>query len=82
MALEGVVLDPLTIVQLPSSNGQLVFPEYSRSPEDPFLKTIEKAQKKWAILTDETNMPLTVLDADGFIRHACSHYCFAIRFPT
>lgn len=70
MSQEGVDLDPLSIIQLPSSNGHPVFPEYSQSPEDPFLKTIEKSQKKWVILTDETNKPLMVLDADGFIRHA------------
>nr|WP_319492634.1 hypothetical protein [uncultured Desulfobacter sp.] len=29
MAQEGVLLDPLSIVQLPSSNGQPVFPAYS-----------------------------------------------------
>ena len=70
MAQEGVDVDPLSIVQLPSSNGQPLFPEYSQSPRDSFLTTIEKSQKKWVIITDEADTPLMVLDADSFIRHA------------
>ncbi len=70
MAQEGVDLDPASIIQLPSANGQLIFPAYTQSPEDPFLRTIEKSGKKWVIFTDETNDPKMVMDADCFIRHA------------
>ncbi len=70
MAQEGVDLDPASIVQLTSSNGELIFPDYAQSPEDPFLRTIEKSGKKWVIFTDEANNPKLVLDADCFIRHA------------
>lgn len=67
---EGETLDPMSIIELPSSNGELIFPEYEQTPSDPFLKSIEKSGKKWVVLTDSHAEPILILDSDSFIRHA------------
>lgn len=67
---EGVTIDPMNIVELPSEKGRLIFPEYEQSAQDPFLKAVERSGKKWVILTDGSQRPVLVLDADSFIRHA------------
>ncbi len=82
---EGKTLDPMSIIALPSENGQLVFPAYAPSASDPFLRQIEKSGKKWVVLTNEADIPLLVLDADSFLRHSLfkqppphpSWYCHA-----
>lgn len=65
---EGVVVDPRSIITLPSRDGRLTFPEISRTPADPFLRKIQASGKKWVIIVDETGLPRGVLDADGFLR--------------
>jgi hypothetical protein len=70
IAREGQILDAMSIIELPSENGQLVFPEYQQKASDPFLGQIEKSGKKWVVFTDAKKMPAWVLDADGFLRHA------------
>lgn len=67
---EGETLDPMSIITLPSENGQLIFPPYKQEASDPFLREIEKSGKKWVVLTDENYVPLLVIDTDCFLRHA------------
>ncbi len=67
---EGEPLDLMSVVQLPSENDQLIFPEFKPDASDPFLRRIERSGKKWVVLTNEKNMPRLVLDADSFLRHA------------
>ena len=70
IAHEGQALDAMSIIELPSENGQLIFPEYQQAASDPFLRQIEKSGKKWVVFTDLEKMPVSVLDADSFLRHA------------
>jgi hypothetical protein len=70
VAGEGEPIDPASIVSLPMEEGLPVFPQFERSPTDPFLKQIESSGKKWVIVTDDVGTPVVVLDADGFLRGA------------
>ena len=65
---EGGVIDPNSIIQLPFVDGQPVFPEFERSPDDPFLQKVQASTKKWVIITDEDANPRLVLDSDAFLR--------------
>lgn len=62
------MLDPASIVALPYTGGNLVFPNFTNSPDDPFLRRIQQSSKKWVILADEKNTPHFALDADNFLR--------------
>jgi hypothetical protein len=71
---EGEQVDPDSVIALPmSKNGLPVFPVHERSSKDPFLRQIERSEKKWVILTDLEGEPQMVLDSDGFLRHALFH---------
>lgn len=67
---EGEPVDPASIISLPWGEIGPVFPVFTASADDPFLKAIEASGKKWVIVTDEHNEPKLVLDSDGFLRHA------------
>jgi metal transporter CNNM len=73
IASEGADVDPASIIRLPARNGQPVFPPFENQPDDPFLKQVEASGKPWIVITDEGGEPLTLLDADGFLRHAVYH---------
>ncbi len=47
-----------------------VFPRFERSPEDPFLRRLHAARRRWVVLTEADGQPRFVLDADGFLRAA------------
>ena len=83
---EGEPVDPQSVVELPTNDrGLITFPAFERTPEHPFLRTIERSGKKWAILTDQQGIPQLVLDADGFLRSAlfrestCNPFSFCHR---
>ncbi|WP_372751041.1 DUF21 domain-containing protein [Labilibaculum sp.] len=65
---EGEAVNPLSIIKLKTQLNRIVFPKFSTTTEDPFLKLINKSGEKWIIFTDENDLPKLVLDADGFIR--------------
>ena len=67
---EGEPVDPASIITLPWGESGPVFPEFTASADDPFLKGVEASGKKWVIVTDEQDEPKLVLDSDGFLRHA------------
>jgi hypothetical protein len=67
---EGEPLDPRSIIKLPLERGFPLFPEFARSPSDPFLQQVHASGKKWVIITDDEDEPQLVLDADGFLRAA------------
>lgn len=67
---EGEVVDPDSIVSLPTQAGLPVFPEFNSNQEDPFLLRINRSEKKWVIITDEDNEPCVVLNANAFLRAA------------
>lgn len=70
MSQEGEPVSEASIIRLPSEDGIPVFPEYSQTTEDSFLRTLNKSGEKWLVIVDEGDAPLLVLDADGFLRGA------------
>ncbi|MBU1691948.1 MAG: DUF21 domain-containing protein [Gammaproteobacteria bacterium] len=67
---EGTSLDPKSVIRLPSRDDVPVFPEFEASPEDPFLRRVNASGRTWVVITDETDEPRLIMDADGFLRHA------------
>ena len=65
---EGEVLDPDSIISLPTVDGMPAFPEFEHVPDDPFLLNINSSGKKWVIITDENREPCMVLNANAFLR--------------
>jgi hypothetical protein len=80
---EGEPLDPDSVISLPMVAGEPVFPEYSPTPGDAFMKTVQASGKKWVIITDPDGIPRLVMDSDEFLRDALFgvkavnplHYC-------
>lgn len=73
VVMEGEPVDPESVIHVPTSYDEPKFPIYADSPDDPFLKSIEKSGKRWIILVDELDEPYLVLDSDAFLRHALFH---------
>jgi metal transporter CNNM len=67
---EGELIDPLSIVILPTMNQRPVLPRFERSSTDPFLRQLDASGKKWVIVVDDSGQPAWVLDADQFLRDA------------
>jgi len=67
---EGELMDPDSIIHLPTQNGKPVFPAFERHSQDPFLLDVNRSGKKWVIITDEHHQPLLVLNANAFLREA------------
>lgn len=67
---EGEVIDPKSIVKLPKLLDLPVIPSYINKREDEFLQLLHSSGHKWVVLTDEEDLPLLVIDADGFLRSA------------
>ena len=67
---EGELIDPLSIVTLPSFNQRPTLPRFECSPTDPFLRQLDASRKKWVIIVDDSGQPGWVMDADHFLRDA------------
>lgn len=67
---EGEVIDPDSIISLPTDAGMPIIPEFANRPDDPFLHSINRSGKKWVIITDENKQPCLVLNANAFLRAA------------
>jgi len=70
VAQEGELIDPQSIISLPTKLDLPIIPELTQTPDDPFLTLINKTNYSWVILTDLKGEPLLALDADGFSRAA------------
>jgi len=70
IAREGEELDPRSILALPSRDGEPEFPAFARSVDDPFLRRVHGADKKWVIVTDPAGKPRLALNAHRFLRDA------------
>ena len=64
---EGEVVDPGSIVSLPTQVDLPVIPAVS-SVSDPFASAVNASGKKWVILADNGGTPQLVLDADAYLR--------------
>ena len=68
---EGEIVNPKSIIALPTTDKGLPrFPDFDRSPDDPFLKKIQASEEKWIIITDKKDKPLLSLNADQFLLEA------------
>jgi metal transporter CNNM len=65
---EGEPVDPKSVINLPITGGRPVFPTFSRTPDDPFLKSVHLSGRKWVIITGPDGEPAMMLDCDGFLR--------------
>jgi metal transporter CNNM len=70
IAHEGEELDPRSILSLPAEGEEPLFPRFARSPEDPFLRRVHQAGRKWVIITDPAGKPCRALNAHQFLRDA------------
>ena len=68
---EGELVDPGSIVSLPTKIDLPLIPDVSSST-DPFVSSINVSGKKWVILTDSEGKPQLVLDADAYLRAVMS----------
>jgi metal transporter CNNM len=67
---EGELVDPRSVVTLPTRDGRPVVPKFKCSPDDPFLRQLDASGKKWVIFVDEAGQPHMVLNAHHFLRDA------------
>ncbi|RQD71827.1 MAG: DUF21 domain-containing protein [Tindallia sp. MSAO_Bac2] len=69
MKAEGEPIDPLSILKLPFKNGKPVFPDEDDAAEmEQWVQAVLASGKKWVILTDETEQPQLVMNADKYLR--------------
>jgi hypothetical protein len=67
---EGELVDPLSVIILPTAHERPVLPKFDRSPSDPFLRQVDSSSKKWVIIVDTSGQPCWVLQAHHFLRDA------------
>jgi metal transporter CNNM len=67
---EGELIDPLSVVTLPTINQRPALPKFECKPTDPFLRQLDASRKKWVIIVDDADQPGWVMDADHFLRDA------------
>lgn len=80
---EGSVIDPLSIIFVPTYNGLVLFPAKDDSEFAHLLESVASSSKKWVIVVDETNEPVLAIDSGSFLRDAVYgkkefnpyHYC-------
>jgi len=67
---EGEILDPKSVLRLPIANGRAELPNFSASPDDPFLRKNNASGRKWVVVVGDKDQPAFVLDAHRFLRGA------------
>lgn len=65
---EGEILDQHSIIPLPCENGVPVFPRFTATIEDPFIRQVQRSGKSWVVVTNPQGDPVSVIDANGFLR--------------
>ncbi|WP_219988875.1 DUF21 domain-containing protein, partial [Leucothrix pacifica] len=77
---EGEDIDPLSLISLHTKLDLPIIPDFTATPQDEFLRRVEKSGHKWVILTDESDIPHLVMDADGFLRAALFQNTETVNF--
>jgi hypothetical protein len=67
---EGSVIEPSSIISLPTFNGLVIFPSPGEHEFNMLLEKIASSSKKWVIVVDETNEPVMAIDSGSFLRDA------------
>lgn len=65
---EGSLIDPASIISLPTYNGLIIFPPIGEESFDQLLEKIASSSKKWVIVVDENNEPIMAIDSGSFLR--------------
>jgi len=65
---EGELIDPDSIIALPTRMDLPIIPEITSAPDNEFLKLLNKSGHRWVVLTNQSNEPLVVVDSDSFLR--------------
>jgi hypothetical protein len=65
---EGVDILPESIIPLKIIAGELSFPAFISTKDDPFVQAVACSGKKWVILTNADGFPVYALDTDQFLR--------------
>ena len=67
---EGEIIDPNSIIALPTKLDLPILPDSYSGADDPFLTMLNQSGYSWVVLTNLEGEPLLVIDADGFLRSA------------
>jgi hypothetical protein len=67
---EGSVLDPSSIIFLPTFNGLVIFPSRDDPDFNLLLEKMALSSKKWVIVVDEAEEPALAIDSGSFLRDA------------
>ncbi len=67
---EGEPINPDSIIRLEFDHKKMLFPKFEQNTDDNFINKVQSSEEKWVIITDNTDTPRYVLDADGFLRSA------------
>lgn len=67
---EGEPVDQRSIIQMPFRGQKVLFPENAGDKSGAFLQQLRSSGKKWAVLTNEKDEPLMVVDTDAYLRSA------------
>ena len=70
VAQEGEIIDPDSIIALPTKMDLPIIPDITSTSENEFLKRVNKSGHRWVVLTNEAGEPLVVVDSDAFLREA------------
>jgi len=65
---EGETIHPASLLSLPTKSEKPVFPNYEQKSSDSFLQKVYSSNKKWVVILDEREKPVSVLDSDQFLR--------------
>lgn len=84
VAKEGELINPESIIKLPTTLDLPIIPSIERSADDAFLRQLHASGHNWVIVTDMEDEPRLIIDADGLLRSAIFdkekpldpyHYC-------
>lgn len=67
---EGEPVDQRSIIQMPFRGDNVVFPPDAGDKDGAFLGQLRSSGKKWAVLTDDKDEPLMIVDTDAYLRSA------------
>jgi len=67
---EGELIDPDSVIALPTEMDLPIIPNITSGPNNEFLQLLNKSGHRWVVLTNESGEPLIVVDSDGFLRDA------------
>ena len=65
---EGEIIDPDSIIALPTKMDLPIIPEITSTADNEFLKLLNKSGHRWVVLTNTAGEPLVVVDSDSFLR--------------